>query len=401
MTLSVSELNEYVRKSLASDPIIQNVTVKGEISNFKSYASGHWYFTLKDADASISCVMFSQYNCNLDFMLTDGMAVELIGNISLYVKTGQYQFYIKSASKSGQGALYKQFEELKSKLIKEGLFDESLKKQLPLFAKCIGVISSGSGAVIHDIINVATMRNALVSVLLYPSKVQGSGTAENVIEGIEYFNSAKNVDLIIVARGGGSFEDLFEFNNEKLARVARKSSLPIISAIGHETDFTILDFVSDVRAATPSQAAEIAVIQQKYLLNQLNEFNNRANKVLQDIIQNYKNRLERCRLVLIALLASIDSYSLKLNNLQNKINLIFSKTVLEKKMKLRILSSKIEVLNPEYVINRGYAVIIKDGHLISNIHNISINDILTVKLSDGEIVTSVKEVYNGKKNKNF
>lgn len=401
MVLSVSELNEYVRKSLASDPIIQHISIKGEISNFKSYSSGHWYFTLKDDNAAISCVMFSQYNYIVDFVVEDGMAVELVGNVSLYAKTGQYQFYVESIVQSGVGLLFKKFEELKEKLFKEGLFDESIKKPLPLFAKKIGVISSRSGAVIHDIINVTRSRNNLVSILLYPSKVQGSGTAKNVIDGIDYFNKLKNVDVIIVARGGGSFEDLYEFNDESLARKVRISEIPIISAVGHETDFTILDFVSDKRAATPSHAAEIAVVQYDALLNIIEQLYNKADYYLNDRITKYKSRINACAIDLKNFGKIFDLYRSRISNLEYNLSNNIKNRVMENLNKVKLLEAKLDLLNPSYILEKGYAIITKDNKVISSANAISIGDNLNIKLKDGAIASSVNEVYYGKEKANI
>ncbi|MDY6072664.1 MAG: exodeoxyribonuclease VII large subunit [Eubacteriales bacterium] len=401
MVLSVSELNEYVRKSLASDPIIQHISIKGEISNFKSYSSGHWYFTLKDDNAAISCVMFRQYNYIVDFIVEDGMAVELVGNVSLYSKTGQYQFYVENIIQSGVGLLFKKFEELKDKLFKEGLFDESIKKPLPLFAKKIGVISSRSGAVIHDIINVTLSRNNLVSILLYPSKVQGSGTAKNVIDGIDYFNKLKNVDVIIVARGGGSFEDLYEFNDESLARKVRSSEIPIISAVGHETDFTILDFVSDKRAATPSHAAEIAVVKYDALINLIEQLYNKADYYLNDRTTKYKSRINTCGVDLKNFGKIFDLYRSRISNLEYNLSNNLKNIVMKNLNNVKLLEAKLDLLNPSYILEKGYTIITKDNKVVSSANAISIGDSLNIKLKDGAIESSVNEVYYGKEKANI
>lgn len=401
MVLSVSELNEYVRKSLASDPIIQHISIKGEISNFKSYSSGHWYFTLKDDNAAISCVMFSQYNYIVDFIVEDGMAVELVGNVSLYSKTGQYQFYVENIIQSGVGLLFKKFEELKDKLFKEGLFDESIKKPLPLFAKKIGVISSRSGAVIHDIINVTLSRNNLVSILLYPSKVQGSGTAKNVIDGIDYFNKLKNVDVIIIARGGGSFEDLYEFNDESLARKVRISEIPIISAVGHETDFTILDFVSDKRAATPSHAAEIAVVKYDALINLIEQLYNKADYYLNDRTTKYKSRINTCGVDLKNFGKIFDLYRSRISNLEYNLSNNLKNILMKNLNNVKLLEAKLDLLNPSYILEKGYAIITKDNKVVSSANAISIGDSINIKLKDGAIESSVNEVYYGKEKANI
>ena len=257
--LSVRELNLYVKDLVDRDDFLNNVYVKGEISNFKRHYTGHLYFTLKDKDSLIKCVMFKSYTSNIKFEPQDGMQVVILGQVAVYERDGVYQIYVKGMEQEGLGALYEAYEKLKAKLEAQGLFDESHKKEIPLLPKAIGVVTSKTGAVIKDIINVTTRRFPNVVIKLYPSAVQGVGAAETIVEGIKYFNKAKNVDTIIIARGGGSLEDLWPFNEEITAHAIYESEIPIISAVGHETDFTIADFVADLRAPTPSAAGELAV----------------------------------------------------------------------------------------------------------------------------------------------
>ena len=257
-TLTVTELNNYIKRTLDNDFILNNLLVKGEISNLKYHSSGHIYFSLKDTSSKINCVMFKSNALELDFKLKR-YGSSGICRCSLYPGLGSMQLYINKLQKEGLGELHIKFEKLKNKLAKEGYFSEENKKAIPIMPKKIGIVTSETGAVIRDIINVTRRRNSLVDIVLYPALVQGEGAYKTIISGIEYFNKNKNVDVIIIGRGGGSIEDLWNFNEEELAKTIFKSKIPIISAVGHEVDFTISDFVSDVRASTPSQAAEIAV----------------------------------------------------------------------------------------------------------------------------------------------
>ena len=252
--ITVSKLNQYIKNIIDNDEMLSWVYIRGEISNFKNHYTGHMYFTLKDETSLIKCVMFKTYTSNLNFVPKDGMSVVILGSVSVFERDGVYQIYVKGMEIDGVGALYAEYEKLKSKLEEEGLFDEAHKKKIPLLPKSIGVATSKTGAVIRDIINVTTRRFPNVNIKLFPCSVQGKGAAESIVKAISYFNKVKNVDVIIVARGGGSLEDLWPFNEEITARAIYESEIPVISAVGHETDFTIADFVADLRAPTPSAA---------------------------------------------------------------------------------------------------------------------------------------------------
>ena len=271
--LTVTALNGYIKKIIDSDFILNNANVKGELSNVKIHTSGHVYFSLKDAFGKINCVMFKSQASKLRITPRDGMNVIIKGKVSVYEKDGAYQIYCDSMETDGEGQLYLAFQNLKEKLEKQG-FLISHKKNIPLFPMRIGIITSPTGAAIKDIINVTTRRNLKVNILIYPALVQGINASEDIIKGIKYFNSLKNVDLIIIARGGGSIEELWAFNEEKLAYAIYNSKIPIITGIGHETDFTIADFVSDFRAPTPSAAAEIAVKNLEELNNEIKALKN-------------------------------------------------------------------------------------------------------------------------------
>ena len=258
-TLSVSQLNEYVRRLLAGDPMLRSLRVQGEISGFKRYTSGHLYFTLKDETASVSCVMFRTAAESLDFRPQDGQRVTISGSASLYPQRGQYQLYVERMQREGVGELYMRFEALKRKLAAEGLFDQAIKKEIPAYPRVIGVATSPTGAVLRDIVRVARRRDPNISILLAPTSVQGAGAAAEIVQAIELLNRQGEADVILCGRGGGSIEDLWPFNEEIVARAIRASKIPVISCVGHETDFTIADFAADLRAPTPSAAAELAV----------------------------------------------------------------------------------------------------------------------------------------------
>ena len=259
MAISVSDLNQYIKNKIADDEYLNNILVKGEISNFKNHYTGHMYFTLKDENSLIKCIMFKSYAQKLNFMPKDGMKVFIFGGVSVFERDGIYQIYVKAMEEDGLGDLYTKYQELKTKLEEQGLFEQEHKMLIPKMPRIIGVLTSQTGSVIKDIINVSTRRNPNVVIRLFPVPVQGEGAAEKIAEGIEYMNRNKLADVLILARGGGSLEDLWPFNEEIVAKSIYNSEIPIISAVGHETDFTISDFVADLRAPTPSAAAELAV----------------------------------------------------------------------------------------------------------------------------------------------
>ncbi len=263
--LTVSDLNEYVRRSLAGDPMLRNISVRGEVSNFRPYASGHWYFSLKDEGSRLNCVMFRQYNTGLRFMPREGMKVVIRGSAGLYVQNGAYQFYAEAMAEDGIGELYQRFLALKDRLLKEGLFDAARKKPLPLLPRGVGIVTSGSGAVLHDIRTVANRRFPGMPLYLRPAQVQGEGAAEDLAKALQQIQALPQVDVIIIGRGGGSLEDLWAFNEEPLVRAIAACIKPVISAVGHETDTTLADFAADMRAPTPSAAAELAVPSQQEL----------------------------------------------------------------------------------------------------------------------------------------
>ena len=289
---SVSNINKYIKMVFDKDPFLSYVAIKGEITNFKAHSSGHLYFTLKDETSTIKCVMFKSAAQGLNIKLQDGAAVVVMGSVSVYDVGGTYQVYVKSITLDGVGELFAKYEELKKKLEAEGLFSPTNKKSIPFMPKRVGVITSPTGAVIRDIINVSTRRFSKPNILLFPAAVQGDMVASTVISGLRYFNKTNQVDVIIIARGGGSFEDLFGFNDEALAREIFASKIPVVSAVGHETDFTICDFVSDLRAPTPSAAAELVYPSEMEITSKLDTLNLRLKSSILNILQRRKQYLD-------------------------------------------------------------------------------------------------------------
>lgn len=357
--ISVSELNTYIKQKFSEDEALASILVKGEISNFKNhYATGHLYFTLKDDKSLIKCVMFKGYAERLNFTPKDGMKVIVLGSVSVYERDGVYQIYAQAMQQEGLGDLYKAYEELKLKLEKEGLFDLSKKKKIPKFPKEIGVLTSQTGAVIRDIINVSTRRNPNVHIRLLPVPVQGAGASEKIAKAIELMNEKKIADVIIIARGGGSLEDLWPFNEEEVARAIYNSEIPIISAVGHETDFTISDFVSDLRAPTPSAAAELAVPDVYELKNTIKIYENRFRNSLIKKIELMKLRYEKCMQSSIFKKPKrfIEDNYIKIDNYIKQIEVVINKKQFKAKEQFIELTTRLDGLSPLKTLVRGYCL---------------------------------------------
>ena len=369
--VSVYRLTEYIKNRLERDENLQYVTVQGEISNFIHHRSGHMYFTLKDEESQIKAVMFKGANMRLTFRPENGQKVVVMGSVSVYSPGGQYQLYVGSMRPDGIGDLYQAYEKLKKQLAEEGLFDERLKKPLPAFPRKIGVITSANGAAVRDIINVAGRRCPMAQLLLYPAQVQGAGTDSSLIKGLDYFASRGDIDVIIIGRGGGSIEDLWGFNSEKLARRIFAMEIPIISAVGHETDFTICDFVSDKRAPTPSAAAELAVPDFKVLRQRLDMAVERS---------------------VAAAVGGLDERAKDLADMKKSYDVrSVEKLFSMREEKLKGLAGKANSLSPLGVLSRGYAVATKDGKAIKDAAAVSVGDEVEVRLQTGKIKTVVKE----------
>ena len=407
--LQVSDLNEYVRRTLAADPMLRSLRIRGEISNFKAHSSGHWYFTLKDEEARIACVMFRQNAMRMSVRPRDGMAVILSGSVSLYPQTGTYQFYAESMRPEGVGDLYQQFEALKAKLAAEGLFDPGRKQTLPLRPKKIAVVTSRTGAVLQDIRKVAAQRDPGVPLVLLPVQVQGEGAAEEIAAAIRKAGSLPDVEVIITGRGGGSMEDLWAFNEEIVARAIAMSPVPVISAVGHETDFTIADFVADVRASTPSNAAELAVPDMGELLEGLRMLRRHLCQAAQTCVVDK----ERTLLYLQRRMEAV-SPQRQLQDLQRRIALCRARldkaaddrlgdavpqvAMLRLKLEHRIDSlmesrrqrleknrARLEALSPRSVLERGYAMVTGPDGLIPDRTAAMAASSMTLHFRDGAV----------------
>lgn len=386
-TLTVTEVNNYIKRVIDNDFILGNLSVKGEISNLKFHSSGHIYFSLKDESSKINCVMFKSKAMYLDVDLEEGMQIVVKGKASIYPATGSMQIYCEEINKEGIGDLFIKFEKLKKKLESKGYFEFYNKKELPKYPRRIGVVTSPTGAAIRDIINVIKRRNGMVDIVLYPAKVQGIGAYKEIIEGIQYFNEKNNVDLLIVGRGGGSIEELWNFNEEALAEAVYNSNLPIISAVGHEVDFTICDFVSDVRAATPSQGAEIAVP----LENDIKQEIERISLYLDDIIYN---KIKNCKNEIISMerilkihspLSKIENCYLEVDKLKDRLDFALKTKLNTEKQRLESLNSLLIAHNPVNVLSRGYAIIEDDDTLIKSKEQLKEEKKLKITFKDGKI----------------
>lgn len=435
--LSVTDVNRYIKDLFTVDGFLNNVTVKGEISNLKIHGRGHLYFSLKDENSKINCVMFN-YAPKVSFELNDGMSVQVKGRVNVYEASGSYQIYVDEMTNDGVGNLYQLFEELKKRLNNEGLFDEEHKQKLPRIPKKIGVITAPTGAAVKDIISTINKRYPLCEIIIFPTLVQGDGAKENIVKMIEKANES-DVDVIILGRGGGSIEDLWAFNEEIVARSIYNSKIPIVSAVGHEIDFTISDFVADLRAPTPTGAALMVVPDQYEILRYLDEYKGRITNVINNklkrnqeklkhfansfIIKNimslYSPKEQKLDILIDKLNSSITS---KINNNTNKLNQILLKIKvvnptekidyniekmkqLEKNLrnlicniikfktnKLINLQTKIELLNPNNILNKGYSIVKINNKIIKSTEEVKINDSLDIILKDGIINSEVKGV---------
>lgn len=385
---SVSDINKYIKMLFDSDTLLNSVSIRGEITNFKAHYTGHFYFTLKDENSTIKCVMFKGYAQYIKFKPADGMKVVINGQVSSYERDGVYQIYCKSMSPEGLGDLYLAYEQLKAKLEKEGLFDVSKKKNIPFLPNRVGVITSKTGAVIRDIINVSTRRYPNVNLLVYPAAVQGVNVASTVIEGLKTFNRLNNVDVIIIARGGGSFEDLFGFNDEELARQIYASNIPVVSAVGHETDFTICDFVSDLRAPTPSAAAELVYPEYSEIVNRIITDKKRTIIAIKNYIERkrqYVEKLKAAKLEKVPL-DKINRYRIAIDNLITKSESTLKYKVEKYRTRCIKSISKIDALSPLKTLTRGYSVTENsNGEVIKKVGDVKPNDKISIRLTDGKI----------------
>ena len=393
--LSVSELNEYARRLLAGDPLLRSLEVTGEISGYKHHYSGHRYFSLKDDAARVQCVMFRQNALGLDFTPADGMRVTVRCSASIFPRDGSFQLYVNSMRRAGQGDLYLRFEQLKRRLMAEGLFDPARKRDIPAVPTTIGVVTSQTGAAIRDIIHVARRRNPNIGIVVSPCAVQGAGAAAEIVRAIERLNLRAECDVMLVGRGGGSIEDLWAFNEESVARAIAASRIPVISCVGHEVDFTIADFVADLRAPTPSAAAELAVPELARLKGALND----AVRRLAGALQNGQavRRLKLERLSGSPALAApgrtlVAPRRASLQLLEGRLSSAMPKLMERNRHRLSALEASLRALDPEAVLERGYAVVRQGGRIAGSA--LAVNPALPIRvtLSDGEIEANVTTI---------
>ena len=393
---TVSKINAYIKNMFRQDYVLSRVSVKGEISNCKYHTSGHIYFTLKDEGGTLSAIMFATQAKSLSFHLSDGMQVIVSGRIEVYERDGKYQLYANSIVQDGIGDLYKKFEELKKQFQDMGYFESEYKRPIPYFSKKIGIVTASTGAAIHDIMNISYRRNPYVSLVLYPALVQGEGAASSIVSGIEKLD-AMGMDVIIVGRGGGSIEDLWAFNEECVAEAIFNAKTPIISAVGHETDFTIADFVADLRAPTPSAAAELAVADIHQIENRIAGYEELVNKAFMKfisqkraVIDNYSMRLKYLNPV-----SRINEKRITLDRLKERLDDNMSRLLKDYRHKLEVYASRLHGVSPLEKLGQGYSCTQNEnGVPVTSVSNISLGDIITTTLKDGEIISQIKEVKN-------
>ncbi|WP_027084107.1 exodeoxyribonuclease VII large subunit [Clostridium tyrobutyricum] len=385
--LTVSDINNYIKRNFDNDFILNNASVKGEISNIKFHSSGHIYFSLKDESSKINCIMFRSSAKSLKFVPENGMKIILQGRISVYEKEGVYQFYCDEMKLDGLGELYIAFEKLKTKLEAKGLFDKNHKKDIPKYARKIGIVTSTTGAAVRDIINVTKRRNKCIDLVIYPSLVQGLDAAEDIINGINVLNARDDIEVIILARGGGSIEDLWCFNDERVADAVYNSKKPIITGVGHEIDYTIVDFVSDRRAPTPSAAAEIAVFDLNNLLEKIVNYKNFLNKHILNILEEKRLRLTTSRKRLDSnspLVYVVNQYA-NIEKLRNIMNIKMKSVILSNMEKLNRLKGLLDIDNPLNILSKGYSIIqAEDGKVVNCIKELDKQSKVNIIMKDGK-----------------
>lgn len=392
--ITVSALNEYIGALLEADPILQGIWVKGEISGFRLYQqSGHMYFTLKDGEAAVSCVMFRSRNQNLKFMPEDGMEVLLLGSVAIFSKQGKYQLYVDNIHPFGAGELYLQLEKLKKELERQGYFALEKKKPLPEMASCVGVVTSRDGAALRDIIKVIKQRSPSTEVIIAHSSVQGLDAPRELAAGIRTLNAYGRIDVIIVGRGGGSFEDLMAFNSREVVEAVYESVIPVISAVGHEVDVSLADLVADVRAATPTQAAQLAVPDRTVLQNQLTAMTRQLTRAMQ---KNLSRRAEMLDYLMMRRIwrdpqELLDKRYMELQHVSQRLTQAMQKCLEGRQHALAMAAARLDNLSPLRVMSRGYAILTQQGNIIKSIDEVSRGTQLTARISDGRLLLEVKE----------
>lgn len=391
---TVSQVNMYIKNMFVRDYALRQLRAKGEISNCKYHSSGHIYFTIKDQSSQLSCVMFATYTRGLTFRMKEGQSVIVSGNISVYERDGKYQMYAMSVTQDGVGKLYEEYEKLKKRLLAEGLFDDSKKKKIPRFAQKIGVVTAQTGAVIQDIRNVSNRRNPYVQIILYPAKVQGKDAHQTIIKGLQYFEKT-DVDIVIIGRGGGSIEDLWEFNQEELAYAIAACTKPVISAVGHETDTTIADYAADLRAPTPSAAAELAVFSYRDYEIALQEYRYTLNRYMENVLQIKRLQLKQYETVLSHASPKdlIAQRRLFLAECADRMTYLIEQKILSAKHQLALYAEELKGLSPLQKLQDGYSYVENaQGKNVNQVKNLTKGEILTVKMTDGQAKVSVEEI---------
>lgn len=394
---SVKQVNAYIKNMFTQDFMLNRIYVKGEVSNCKYHTTGHIYFSLKDESGAIACIMFAGQRGGLGFQMKDGQQVIALGNVTTYERDGKYQLYVKEVILDGAGLLYEKFEALKRELGEMGMFAEEYKQPIPKFAKRIGVVTAPTGAAIRDIMNVSSRRNPYVQLILYPALVQGDGAAESIAKGIRMLDQ-QNVDVIIVGRGGGSIEDLWAFNEELVARAIFECQTPIISAVGHETDTTIADYVADLRAPTPSAAAELAVFEYHALENFLDEKRLKLKRTLYQKLQLERMKLERYRVKMNYLhpRTKLQKQQQRSMEMEQRLRSAMDIKLGMAKQRLAIKIEQMKGLSPLAKLNQGFSYVMSDsGKVVKSVEHVSVNDSLKICVTDGIVKAKVEDTYKG------
>ncbi|WMJ87652.1 exodeoxyribonuclease VII large subunit [Anaerocolumna sp. MB42-C2] len=397
---SVTQVNLYIKNMFIRDYALNNIYIKGEVSNCKYHTSGHIYFTLKDDNGQMACVMFAGQRNGLKFQLKEGQSVIALGSVNVYERDGKYQLYAKEIILDGSGLLYQKYEQLKNRLEEEGLFEAEHKKRIPVYPKMVGIVTAKTGAAIQDIINITKRRNPYVQLVLYPALVQGEGAAQTVVAGIHALDKL-GVDTIIVGRGGGSIEDLWAFNEEIVARAIYDCRTPVISAVGHETDVTIADFVSDLRAPTPSAAAELAVPDIKAILFDITALNHALNSGLQKKISVYRNEIKHFALKLdyASPIYQIRQKRQQLIDMEQKLSQQMQKKLTLKRHLLELYIEKIEGLSPLKKLNQGYALVLnRENKIMNRLDKVQVGEKIRICITDGDVMATVDEMIKKERN---
>lgn len=388
---TVSQANQYIKNMFNQDFLLNNISVRGEVSNCKYHSSGHIYFSIKDRNGLLSCVMFAGKKRGLDFKMEEGIKVIVSGNINVYERDGKYQLYADKIEKEGTGDLYKRFIELKNELEEMGMFSDEYKKEIPKYSMNVGIVTASTGAAIQDIINISKRRNPYIKLVLYPAKVQGDGAADTIVNGIRCLDS-KNLDVIIVGRGGGSIEDLWAFNEEKVARAIFECNTPVISAVGHETDYTIADYVADMRAPTPSAAAELVVFEYNKLCEKISSYEENMRYRIDIKIRNYRNTVNDLlwKLNKMSPANNIQSKRQRLADLEIRLYDSINRKTSERRHQLELLTERLNGLSPLNKLSGGYAYISDDKNKpVKSVKQINADDELKIVLKDGNAKVKV------------